>query len=270
MTDLRQPEMCRIKHISNKRQSSARLIPYENRSQIATGRGSLPPPQWCLFLFAKVTTYRGLAVAMETPVMPPSGGVVEIAKSDQIPDRTLFYSLRPKGLNTAFVEGLTGYLRRLAVAHRVTVADLVCHEHFDSLFVNPADRRNRRRLFLASGYLLDGSGPNTDKWIEAVEIATGQTDLRSLTLSPFAGVSSFSWLRRKRAWCPRCLFLQAETDPDDIYEPLLWSVRLVSVCPKDISPLVQECPKCGKSTRPFDGLAAPGYCGNCGSPLWMA
>src|SRR5947209_11026694 len=44
-----------------------------------------------------------------------------------VPDRTLFFSLRAKGLGTAFVEGLTGYMRRLARAHRVTVADLVCH-----------------------------------------------------------------------------------------------------------------------------------------------
>jgi hypothetical protein len=194
----------------------------------------------------------------------------KIAMTEQLPKRTLFFSLRAKSLGTAFVEGLTGYMRRLARAHRVTVADLVCHDHFDGLFVNPADRRTRRRLFLASGYLLDGAGPNTQKWVEALEAATGQSGLRSLTLSQFAAVSSFSWLRRTRAWCPRCLSVQADTDPDDMYEPLLWSIRLVSVCPKDMLPLVQLCPSCKASTRPFDGLAAPGYCGSCGSPLWIA
>lgn len=186
----------------------------------------------------------------------------------ELPDRTLFYSLRAKAIDTPFVEGLTGYLRRLAAAHRVTVGDLICHEHFDNLFVNPGNRRHRRRLFLASGYLLDGGDTNTHKWVEALEAATGQVGLRSLTTSQFAGVSSFSWLRRRRAWCPRCLSVQAETDPDDMYEPLLWSVRLVSVCPIDISPLVQTCPHCEASTRPFDGAPAPGYCGMCGSPLW--
>lgn len=189
--------------------------------------------------------------------------------TEQLPDRTLFFSLRSKGISSAVVEVLTGYLKRLARAHRVTVPDLICHEHFDNLFANPADRRTRRRLFLASGYLLDGAGPNTLKWVEAIEAATGQSGLRNLTLSQFAGVSSFSWLRRKRAWCPRCLSVQAETDPDDMYEPLLWSIRLVSVCPIDMLPLVQRCPMCKKSTRPFDGLAAPGYCGMCGSPLWL-
>jgi hypothetical protein len=116
---------------------------------------------------------------------------------------------------------------------RPRVADLVCHGHFDNLFANPADCRTRRRLFLASGYFLDGGELNTHKWVEALGAATGRSDLRSLTLSQFAGVSSFSWLRRRRAWCPRCLSIQAEADPDDIYEPLLWSIRLVSVCPAD-------------------------------------
>jgi hypothetical protein len=149
-----------------------------------------------------------------------NGWFPKIAMTEQLPERTLFFSLRAKGLGTAFVEGLTGYMMRLARAHRVTVADLVCHDHFDRLFVNPSDRRTRRRLFLASGYLLDGAGPNTQKWVEALEAATGQSGLRSLTLSQFAGVSSFSWLRRTRTWCPRCLSVQADTDPDDMYEPL--------------------------------------------------
>lgn len=188
--------------------------------------------------------------------------------TEQLPDRTLFYSLHPKGLGTPFVEGQTGYIRRLARAHRVKVADFICHSHFDSLFANPADHRTRQRLFLASGYLLDGAGSNTQRWAEALGAATGQSDIHSLTLSQFGGVSSFSWLRRRRAWCPRCLSIQAKADPDDIYEPLLWSIRLVSACPIDTSPLVQQCPNCQAPTRPFDGLAAPGYCGMCGSPLW--
>ena len=191
-----------------------------------------------------------------------------IERDIELPDRTLFYSLRAKANKTAFVEGLGGYMRRLATAHRVTVADLVCHPHFDGLFKDPNDHRNRRRLFLASGYLLDGGSPATHKWTEALEVATGQSGLRSLTLSQFAAVSSFSWLRRRRAWCPRCLSFQAETGPDDLYEPLLWSIRLVSFCPIDTSPLVELCPTCKASTRPFDGFAAPGYCGRCGSPLW--
>jgi hypothetical protein len=187
---------------------------------------------------------------------------------DEISDRTRFYPLRPKGTETPFVEGLTGYVRRLATAHGVTVADLICDSHFDNLFPDPIDHRTRRRLFLASGYLLDGAGHDAQKWIAALEAATGQLGLGSLTLGPFAGIDSFSWLRRRRAWCSYCLSLQAQNDPDELYEPLLWSIRLVSVCPVDLTPLAQRCPNCNASLTPFAGIAAPGYCGRCGGPLW--
>jgi len=162
----------------------------------------------------------------------------------EITNRTQFYSLRAKGMGTPLVEGLTGYLRRLAAVHGVTVADLICHNHFDGLFRHPGDHRMRRRLFLASGYLLDGPGDQTDEWILALESATGQWGLSNLTLSPFAGISSFSWLRRRRAWCPHCLSVQAHNSPDELYEPLVWSIRLVSVCPVDLTPLVQMCRNC--------------------------
>jgi hypothetical protein len=186
----------------------------------------------------------------------------------EIAERTRFYPLRAKGMDTPFVEGLTGYMRRLAAAHRVTVADLICDSHFDNLFANPGDRRTRKHAFLASGYLLDGANDYTQKWIEALEAATGLRDLGSLTLSPFAGISFRSWLRRKRAWCPRCLSMQVQNNPDEVYEPLLWSIRLVSVCPVDLTPLVQQCPHCRASSTPFAGVAAPGHCGRCGGPLW--
>jgi len=187
----------------------------------------------------------------------------------EITNRTRFYPLRAKGMDTPFVEGLTGYLRRLAAAHGVTVADMICENHFDGLFRDPGDHRRRRRLFLASGYLLDGPGQHTDEWIHALESATGQRGLGNLTLSPFAGISSFSWLRRRRAWCPHCLSVQAHNGRDELYEPLLWSIRLVSVCPVDLTPLVQMCPNCHHaSLTPLAGVPAIGHCGRCGRPLW--
>jgi hypothetical protein len=57
-------------------------------------------------------------------------------------------------------------------------------------------------------------------------------------------------------------------DPDELYELLLWSIRLVSVCPVDLTPLVQRCPSCDAALMPLAGVAAPGYCGRCGGPLW--
>jgi hypothetical protein len=186
----------------------------------------------------------------------------------EIPDRTLFYPLRAEGAGGPFVEGLTGYLRRLATAHGVTVPDFISHSHFDQMFVKPTDLRSRRHLFLANGYLLDGAGDFSQRWTEALETGTGQTGFRSMTLIPFAGINPYSWLRRRRAWCGHCLEEQVNKDPEGMYEPLLWSIRLVSDCPVHLTPLVQRCPHCKASPTPFAGVAAPGYCGRCGEPLW--
>jgi len=42
-----------------------------------------------------------------------------------LPPRSRLYSLAPIGVGTAFVEGLTSYVSRLAAAHSVSVGDLV-------------------------------------------------------------------------------------------------------------------------------------------------
>ena len=42
----------------------------------------------------------------------------------ELPDRTLLYSLRPKAIDTPFVESLTGYVRRLATALLIVLAKI--------------------------------------------------------------------------------------------------------------------------------------------------
>ena len=186
----------------------------------------------------------------------------------EIPPRSVFYPLEAKARNTSTVESLTGYLRRLAGAHGVSVTDLICHEHFDDLFPASADRRRRRHLFQAQAYQLDGSEPFGQQWISKLEAGTTQCDLRNSTLWPFVAATYSSWLRRRRAWCPRCL-MDCESASRELYEPLLWSIRIVTVCPIDLTPITEVCPHCGKSASPFAGTPFPGICGRCGGKLWV-
>jgi hypothetical protein len=105
-----------------------------------------------------------------------------------LPARSLFHALSPRGLSTAFVEGLTRYVSRLASAHDVTVSDFICHEVFDSLFPTAAIPRDRRRSFVARCHLLDGSQAYTERWVNVLEAATCQTELRSTTLLPYVEI----------------------------------------------------------------------------------
>jgi hypothetical protein len=148
------------------------------------------------------------------------------------------------------------------------VTDLVCHEHFDDLFPASADRRTRRRLFQAAAYQLDGSESFGKQWISIIEAGTAQSDLRCLTVWPFLEVTYSSWLRRRRAWCPRCLW-EWESASIELYAPLLWSIRLLTVCPTHLTPLAEVCPHCTKAAYPFAGTPFPGICGRCGEKLWL-
>ena len=107
------------------------------------------------------------------------------ASGDGIPPRSIFYPLEARARNTPLVESLTGYLRRLACAHGVSVTDLICHAHFDDLFPQSVDRRRRRHLFQAQAYQLDGSESFGQRWISRLEAGTARCDLHNSTLWPF-------------------------------------------------------------------------------------
>ncbi len=146
----------------------------------------------------------------------------------KIPPRSIFYPIEAKAPRTPLVESLTGYLRRLAAAHRVSVIDLICHEHFYDLFPSSAEGPARRHLFRAEGYQLDGSILFDQRWISRLEEGTAQSNLRNSTLWPFVDVTYLSWLRRRRAWCPHCL-MEWHSAAKELYDPLLWSIRIVTV-----------------------------------------
>lgn len=186
-----------------------------------------------------------------------------------VPSRNAYYSERPINYGDRMVESFTGYLERLAGAHHVTVSDMICDGRFDHLFPHGLDRRARRRLFLASCHLLDGSHTHTRRWVTAIELATCQVGLRFLTLEPFVGLAEGSWVRKCRAWCDWCLKEWIETAPRRLYTPLLWSVRLVLVCPFHEAPLTMICLWCNAAVLPLAGQSVAGHCGRCGNALWL-
>jgi transcriptional regulator with XRE-family HTH domain len=178
------------------------------------------------------------------------------------PTRSPLYSQRPMGVGGPLVESLTGYFSRLASAHSLTVSALIDHEIFTAMTSAVSNRRLRRRLFHASCFLLDGSESHTQQWIDALEAATFQSHLRDLTLVQYAKLCGSSWLRRKRVWCPRC-YEEWHLNGNIVYEPLIWAIKIVSLCPLHNVSLVEACPHCHKAYAPLAGRSCPGYCGHC-------
>ena len=187
------------------------------------------------------------------------------------PPRSRLYSLEPIGIGTALVEGLTGYVSRLAAAHSLSVGDLVGRELAENSLglplVYPIKRlEHRRRLshcFSGASYSLNGNGESTRSWIDVLQTKTCRTELRMLTLLPFEEVlPKVGLFRKRRAWCPECVRSWRKKG-DPLYEPLLWSLRVATVCPLHRLPLQESCPLCNHRSRPLAIFTRPGFCSRC-------
>ena len=69
-------------------------------------------------------------------------------------------------------------------------------------------------------------------------------------------------LKTGREWCPDCLQEWQNSDRD-IYEPLLWSLSLVAICPHQDRWLERCCPHCAKTQPIFAAKTRVGHCSNC-------
>jgi len=180
---------------------------------------------------------------------------------------TRLYHLPPIGLGTPMVESLTGYIVRLAEAHCVSAGVLYWKE-IRAL----ADKGNifTFRVSNADGYsthTINGLGAPATDFVRALQALTGRRDLSSLTLLNWAGVlPRHSLLRRCRAWCESCLYAWREAN-QPVYEPLLWTLQAVTVCPYHRRTLRQACPHCERQIGPLDSRSRRDCCSRCGQLL---
>ena len=183
------------------------------------------------------------------------------------------YSLEPIGLGTPYTESLTGYVSRLAEAHSVPTRRLVVHELLPLLrkaHLSKVVNSSLSSFWLKDARALNGISQLATDWVRALEAATQRNELRFLTLLPWAGaLTSLNLLRPTRAWCPEC-YEEWRQAGQVVYEPLLWGLVVITICPRHRRYLRFECPHadCRAPTQP--GLAPwsrPGYCSRCGS--WL-
>ena len=188
----------------------------------------------------------------DTPILPPV---------------TRLYHFSPIGLGTPMVESLTGYIVRLAEAHCVSAGVLYAKE-IKAL----ADKGNifSFRVETHAGYsthTINGFGSPAADFVGALQTLTGRRDLSYLTLLTWGRVlPSYSLLRRCRAWCECCLHVWREGN-QPIYEPLLWALQAVTVCPYHRRILRQACPHCERQIGPLDPGSRRDHCSRCEQTL---
>ncbi len=189
-----------------------------------------------------------------------------------IPPRSRLYSLSPLGLNSPFVESLTSYLCRLACEHHVQVGTLIQYSIAPVLGKRYiADDKSRSiSSFLRYACPINGNGSMASDWVDVLESLTFRTDLALLTV--LVGTNALSQrdlLQSVRQWCPMC-YNEWRRQGAITYEPLLWSINGITVCPEHCQPLVRCCPYCSSSLPWLTWCSRPGFCSSCGRWLGKA
>ena len=189
-----------------------------------------------------------------------------------IPKRSRFYQLEPVGVGTPYVESLTGYITRLCESHSVLPGVLISREIaplIKKIFIKQTTSRGLRALF-DRATALNGTGDMAIDLVQALQGLTKRNDLSFLTFL-FWGeiIPSRNLFRVQRAWCPYC-YEEWRTDNKVIYEPLLWTVSEVLVCPHHREQLSSQCPHCNQQLPLLSWRSRPGFCSNCDAWLGVA
>jgi hypothetical protein len=188
----------------------------------------------------------------------------------ELPPRSNLYCLAPLGMGTAEVESLTSYVNRLAWAYRVNPRVLVAREILPHLSEKHYVQAVPGRLGSFSptrSMSINGTGVVARDWAETLERLTMRTDLRSLTLHPWAnGLPTWGLLRNVPQWCPVC-YHEWREQKQPVYQPLMWTLQAVTACLRHTQPLVEQCPTCRKPQSAISSKRVRGCCTQCGT--WL-
>ncbi|MDJ0730847.1 MAG: TniQ family protein [Crocosphaera sp.] len=182
-----------------------------------------------------------------------------------LPPRSCLHHLEPIGIGTSMVESLSSYVTRLAHSHGV-FAGILLEKKLKPLINKRYGVATLNKIAHYSK-ALNGMGIMAEDLVRGLSILTSRQDLSLLTLLHWSNLfPTRQLLRSSRAWCPLCYSEQFQNNKI-CYEPLLWSLKIVQVCPKHHIFLVSSCPDCGQKNLPLTGRSQPGCCSKCGA--WL-
>lgn len=188
--------------------------------------------------------------------------------------RSHLFHLKPIGVGTANVESLTSYIARLAEAHSITVGRLVCAEIAPSLkesYIFNSKYSDMSKVYNSvSTKSLNGQCSTAATVVQVLENLTQRNDLHFLTMLTWTDVISQKYLLHpKKAWCPFCYQERFEAK-EVVYEPLIWALNVVEICPHHHCRLHTQCPYCYKQLPLLSGNYRLGYCSRCQSWLGLS
>jgi DNA-binding phage protein len=212
-----------------------------------------------------MTEMSALKVRM-IPFRPGNNAELPSFQVSALPPRSRLYGLVPCRLGTTYQESLTSYLNRLGWRHHVSPRDLVAQEVVSSL------SHEYPKLQLAAfsrgpGMQINGTGSVAQEWASLLERLTMRPDLHVLALDCWIGdLSSRGHLRKVPTWCPTCYTEWAE-QALPLYQPMLWMLQIVTICPRHKRELEDCCQHCQKTQSVIARKTHPGHCTQCNA--WL-
>lgn len=201
-----------------------------------------------------------------------SGGWQSKLQELDVPPRSRLYGLKPMNGGTVWSECLTSYINRLGWQHGVSPRTLATQEIGPLLADAEWWRYPSPRLMsvfcTANAMSINGSGNLATSWSALLEQLTSRTDLHLLTAPWWIGDLPMARnLRTSPAWCPAC-YTEWKQQGLPLYQPLLWMLQAVTICPTHNRRLVERCPFCqGKQAVIVSHKAQSGECTKCAA--WL-
>ena len=182
------------------------------------------------------------------------------------PAPSVLYALVPVGVGTPLVECMTSYITRLAGAHCVFPGMLMRKVIAPFAENSLGDGRGAAAMHIRDGKstgAFNSTQQTASNAVRVLESLTRRGGLRLLTMLTWAKVFPlFGLIRPMRAWCPCCLEEWRLAD-HMLYEPLLWAIQAVKVCPQHDRLLETHCPMCSKTAPWLAWQSRSGYCPHC-------
>lgn len=172
------------------------------------------------------------------------------------------FNIEPVGIDTAYVESLPSYIKRLAEAHSLLPGDLLKNEILPevSKYWNWNTALNSCTKTPLSMHFINEA-------ISLLEFKTSNLNIKNTSLTILDGTIMDRMVFRKyAAWCPIC-YEESKHFNGTIYEPLIWSFEYVTTCLKHKVNLHFTCPNCNHHLSRYDSKARVGYCYICNA--WL-
>lgn len=174
-----------------------------------------------------------------------------------------------RGIGTPDVESLPSYIHRLACAHKVSASALLKSvakwyrlKHPDKNICFNDDR--------FAGDISVYVRPNqaTYDLVTMLSEAIGNPNLFGTTFVSLnkAVVRTQGIFSHKIRWCPYCV-KHFESNNDEGYFKLMWTVSSITHCHTHNSLLVDQCPVCKEEQGGYSYKIEPSRCQKCGSSL---